>query len=216
MDRYESFLEPSVPRDAVSCRPSEPRIVVVSGLPRSGTSLMMQMLARGGMELLTDAARRPDEHNPRGYFELEAVKRLPDGSSDWISAAHGRAVKIISPLLPYLPAGHRYHVVFLHRHLEEIIRSQSRMQRTPTEGLEQLLRRNLSVTQAWLGRQRDIVVLYVSHARLISSPRVEAQRIARFLDANLHIDRMAACVDRSLQRSRATAADSKATVRRRG
>src|SRR3954453_19540485 len=79
-------------------------IVVVSGLPRSGTSMMMQMLRAGGLELVTDAVRTPDGSNPKGYFELEAVKDLDKGApAAWLSGARGKAVKVVSSLIPHLP-----------------------------------------------------------------------------------------------------------------
>ncbi len=103
-------------------------ITVVSGLPRSGTSLMMQMLVAGGLPALTDAVRSPDESNPRGYFEFEPVKRLRTDAS-WLEQARGRAVKIIHLLLRELPTDGRfqYRVLFLRRPLEEVIASQSAM-----------------------------------------------------------------------------------------
>ena len=103
-------------------------IIIVSGLPRSGTSMMMKMLAAGGVALVTDGIRSPDDSNPEGYFELEAVKTLdkPDTRGDlrWLGEARGRAIKILSPLLTYLPDSHNYQVIFMQRPLPEVIASQ--------------------------------------------------------------------------------------------
>src|SRR6266567_4048665 len=92
-------------------------IVVVSGLPRSGTSLMMQMLRAGGMPLLTDDLRPADVDNPNGYWEYEPVKRLQQDNS-WISKAEGKAVKVVSALLQYL---HQQHMTVLHVNYHETI-----------------------------------------------------------------------------------------------
>ena len=98
-------------------------IVVVSGLPRSGTSLMMQMLQAGGMPLLTDGRRAADGDNPKGYCEFEPAKRLKDDAS-WLGAAEGRAVKLVSALLFDLPPERRYRVIFMTRDLDEVLASQ--------------------------------------------------------------------------------------------
>src|SRR3954469_11817695 len=103
-------------------------IIVVSGLPRSGTSMMMQMLRAGGLELVTDAVRTADGSNPKGYFELEAVKDLDKGvPAPWLADARGRAVKIVSSLIAYLPGTSQYQVLFMIRDLDEAIASQKRM-----------------------------------------------------------------------------------------
>ena len=101
-------------------------IVVVSGLPRSGTSMMMQMLEAGGMEVMTDGLRAADEDNLKGYFEYETVKALHT-DRNWLPEARGKAVKIISELLKYLPETQTYRIIFLRRALEEVLASQDRM-----------------------------------------------------------------------------------------
>ena len=101
-------------------------VTVVSGLPRSGTSLMMQMLAAGGVELLIDQIRRADADNPRGYFELEAVKRTRQDAS-WLDDAAGKAVKVIHLLLRDLPDDREYRVVMMSRDLDEVLASQQAM-----------------------------------------------------------------------------------------
>src|SRR3972149_1033187 len=96
-------------------------ITIISGLPRSGTSLMMKMLDAGGLPLLTDHIREPNSDNPRGYYEFERVRKLDKGDHEWLKEAHGKAVKIISELLKYLPPGYTYKIIFMHRKLEEIL-----------------------------------------------------------------------------------------------
>lgn len=102
-------------------------IIVVSGLPRSGTSLMMKMLAAGGLPLLVDGLRVPDDDNPEGYFEFEQVKALASGDHTWLPEAQGCAVKIISSLLKFLPEAYFYRVILMQRHMSEVLASQHRM-----------------------------------------------------------------------------------------
>src|SRR3984957_677590 len=100
-----------------------PMITIVSGLPRSGTSLMMQMLEAGGMAVLSDGERKADTDNPKGYLEWERVKQLPKDPG-LIAQAEGKVVKVISQLLLSLPGGHEYRVVFMQRALPEVLKSE--------------------------------------------------------------------------------------------
>ena len=104
---------------------SEP-VIIVSGLPRSGTSMMMQMLEAGGIEILSDGERQADDDNPKGYYELEAVKKTKDDAS-WVETATGKAVKMISQLMLDLPLDREYRVIFMRRDLQEILASQAKM-----------------------------------------------------------------------------------------
>lgn len=101
-------------------------VLIVSGLPRSGTSLMMQFLDAAGIPILHDALREPDSNNPQGYYEYTPVRRLREDTS-WMPQAVGKAVKIVAPLLPFLPNGYTYRIVFMERQLEEVARSQQSM-----------------------------------------------------------------------------------------
>ncbi|HYH50718.1 MAG TPA: sulfotransferase family protein, partial [Acidimicrobiia bacterium] len=101
-------------------------IGIVSGLPRCGTSMMMAMLAAGGLPLLVDNVREADEDNPRGYYEFEAVKHMKEDTS-WLADAGGKVVKMVSALLTDLPGGHPYRVVFMERNMAEILASQRTM-----------------------------------------------------------------------------------------
>src|SRR6266536_2490928 len=107
--------------------PSREPIIVVSGLPRSGTSMMMKILAEGGLSIVTDELRTPDTDNPNGYFELENVKQMSAGNVDWLSNAGGKVVKVISALLEYLPPLYSYKVIFMEREIREILASQRKM-----------------------------------------------------------------------------------------
>ena len=188
-------------------------ITVVSGLPRSGTSLMMQMLAAGGLGPLSDGTRTADESNPCGYFEDERVKRLRTDRA-WLGEARGRAVKIIHLLLPDLPvgAGCAYRVVFLRRRMDEVLASQkamlARSQRAASaevdaDRLGAVFAAQLARTDAFLRAHPDsFSVLEVAHHALLEDPAAEASRINRFLGGGLAEGRMAAAVDPSLWRQR--------------
>jgi hypothetical protein len=165
-------------------------ITVVTGLPRSGTSMMMQMLGAAGIAPYTDGLRVADEDNPRGYFEHEQATRLRQDPS-WIPQARGRVVKIVAQLLPYLPSGEQYRVVFLGRAMEEILASQqtmlARLGRTGAAlsraDLTQAYSRDLTRVQGWLAERPAIPVLAVEYDEAIRSPARVAQRLAEFLGA---------------------------------
>ncbi len=196
-------------------------VVVVSGLPRSGTSMLMGMLAAGGMEPLTDGVRAPDDDNPRGYFELERVRQLQTGmDTAWLREARGRCVKIVSYFLKHLPSGEHYRIVFLRRDLAEVLASQRRMleRRGEPAGdagedgrLADAFAAHLTRVDRELAARADCEVLYVDHRSVIANPRAAAARVNRFLDVRLDVDRMAAAVDPRLYRQRAGEEESACT-----
>ncbi|MFW5748622.1 MAG: sulfotransferase family protein [Chloroflexota bacterium] len=184
-------------------------VVVVSGLPRSGTSLMMQMLAAGGQQVLADSQRPADESNPRGYYEFAPVKRLGQAPADWLPQAVGRAVKVVSPLLVHLPPGFHYRVIFMQRDIEEILRSQQAM--LAREGpvvdfdaarLRDEYRQHLAAVRSWLVDQPGVAHLEVAHRAVIQRPAAVARQVNAFLDAALDEQAMAAVVDPALYRER--------------
>jgi hypothetical protein len=187
-------------------------VVVVSGLPRSGTSLMMQMLKAGGLEIVTDGERAPDGSNPKGYFELEAVKELEKGGRPaWLDPARGKAVKVVSPLVRRLPATRAYDVVFMQRSLDEVLTSQNRMladRGTPADHAEddrvkELYRRHLDETLRILAARPHVRLLVVEHGDAVARPSETAERVNRFLGGHLDAARMAAIADPALYRNRA-------------
>ncbi|SMF97097.1 Tetratricopeptide repeat-containing protein [Methylomagnum ishizawai] len=187
-------------------------IVVVSGLPRSGTSMMMQMLAAGGLPLLTDGERAADANNPRGYLELEAVKRLGrDTDTGWLDAAQGQAVKIVAPLLPHLPMGHSYRIVFMERPLQEIVASQAAMLTKLGKTGGNLSERQLAtaylkqvdqVRTMLAAHPERVRVLAVDYRTALDEPVATAARINRFLGGGLDLAAMAGVVDPALHRQR--------------
>lgn len=184
-------------------------ITVVSGVPRSGTSLVMQMLQAGGVPLLVDGVRPADEHNPRGYFEYEPVKGLA-GDASWLPQARGRAVKVIHVLLRSLPEGFDYRVILVRRDLRQVVASQDAMLAggagAPAgpagERLAEIYAQQLQEIEAWLEDRQRLRVLRVEHAALVADPLATARAIAAFLELDGVAGAMAAAVDGSLFRSR--------------
>jgi len=188
-------------------------ITVVSGLPRSGTSLLMQMLAAGGVEPLTDGERAADEDNPRGYLELESVKKLAAGATpDWVAAARGRAVKVISHLTPHLPGGESYRIVFVERDLDEVLASQAKMiarlgrPAPPLDAVRRAFESHLAAFDRSVAGRPGVRVLRVAYSAILADPPAEAERIAEFVgegrDEPLDVAAMAAAVDPALYRNR--------------
>lgn len=185
-------------------------IVVVSGLPRSGTSLMMQMLHAGGVPILSDEHRPADDSNPRGYFEFAPVKRMHTGDLAWLADAGGKAVKIVSALITMLPPQYPYRVIFMQRPLDEVLRSQQTMrgrlgttaENTDMAKLEADTVHHVQTVEAWLAAQARIDVLWMGYADILANPAAEAQHVATFIGGNLDVTAMARAVDPSLYRER--------------
>ena len=194
-------------------------IIVVSGLPRSGTSMMMQMLAAGGMRVVSDGVREADESNPAGYFELEAVKALDkSGDRGWLEEARGRAVKIISALLEHLPDSYNYKVIFMERPLGEVLASQEAMLARAGDAdaagagdagsratLAAEFERHLRRVRGLVARRACFEMLAVSHGETIADPRRVAEQVARFVGLPLDVDAMTQSVDPRLYRQRLSA-----------
>ena len=189
---------------------SDQPIIIVSGLPRSGTSMMMKMLNEGGLQIMTDEHRRADEDNPNGYFELEAVKQLPEGNFVWLQDATGKVTKVISSLLEYLPSTYSYKVIFMEREIKEILTSQQKMLANRNEisnvdeaEMEQKFQNHLAAVKAWLVRQSNVEALYVNFNALMADPKPLCNRISDFLSVSLDINRMLSVPNKQLYRNRA-------------
>ena len=185
-------------------------ISIVSGLPRSGTSLMMQMLAAGGMPVLSDGERVADADNPKGYLEWERIKQLSKDPG-CIAQAEGKVVKVISQLLLSLPPGHEYRIVFMQRPLVEVLASQQQMLKnrnvSETGGSDsemvKAFQDHLFEVNAWLNKKPNLKLLRVAYHRLLSEPKEVSVEVCQFLDISLNVEAMAQQVDRSLYRQRA-------------
>jgi hypothetical protein len=190
-------------------RPSKSFIIVVSGLPRSGTSMMMKMLEAGGLEILTDNERAADEDNPKGYYEFERVKKMKEGDVSWIGTADGKVVKVISALLGYLPKNRQYRVIFMEREIDEVLASQKKMlvrrgesaDKVDDKTLAGIFADHLKQIKTWLGSQPNIKTLFIRYSDLISDPsRVDA--VIKFLDLPLNADAMRVVPDKELYRNK--------------
>ena len=184
-------------------------ITVVSGLPRSGTSMMMHMLEAGGVPVLTDEKREADEDNLRGYYEDERVKQLREDAS-WIKEAEGKAVKVISYLLRHLPDGHSYKVIFMERKIPEVLASQRKMMKrrgeaadeVPDDVMAAIFEKHLAETEDWLIQQPHIETIRISYNDTLHDPEPTANRVAAFLGGGLDVEKMTQVVDPRLYRQR--------------
>ena len=187
-------------------------IIIVSGLPRSGTSMMMKILAAGGISIVADEVRQADTDNPNGYFEVETVKQLPVGNSAWLVEAHGKALKVISSLLEYLPSHFSYKIIFMERDIQEILASQKKMlerrnetYQTTNVQIEEQFRKHLALIKPWLARQPNMEVLYISYNSLMVNPEPYCRRVIEFVSCEpLHLDDMLRVPDTELYRNRAS------------
>ena len=186
-----------------------PFITIVSGLPRSGTSMMMQAIEAGGIPALTDNIRKKDEDNPKGYYEFEAVKKTKDNSS-WVPSAQGKVVKMVYILLYDLPDDYEYRVIFMRRNMDEVLASQKIMlERSGKQGakisdekLAALFNTQLAKLDHWIADRKNFSILPVNHQDMITSPKVQCERINKFLGGVLDVDAAAEIVNPALYRNR--------------
>lgn len=184
-------------------------VTIVSGLPRSGTSMMMRMLAAGGLPVMSDEARTADESNPGGYFEHERVKALATDKA-WLAEARGRALKVIYKLAYELPPDLRYRMLFMQRDIDEVLRSQEAMMRRDgldpdaigRDKLAELFQTEVLRFRRWAEAQGNIELLPVDYAAVIAAPEGAAREIDSFLGGGLDVAAMAAAVDPALYRNR--------------
>ena len=185
-------------------------VVIVSGLPRSGTSMMMKMLEAGGQQILTDNLREADANNPKGYYEFERVKDMKDGDLAWLPEARGKVVKIVTGLITYLPADYTYKVIFMQRDLTEILSSQKKMlgrlgkgdDNIPDDQMAKIYQEHLKQVRAWLFKQPNMEVLYVNYNTMVANPLESLNKVNDLLGGDMDVSVMAAVVDRELYRER--------------
>lgn len=184
-------------------------IIIVSGLPRSGTSMMMKMLEAGGLEPLVDNIRTADEDNPRGYYEFERVKKIKEDQR-WLEEARGKVVKIISRLLLDIPAGYTYKVVFMRRDVDEILASQQQMlirrgeptDKVSDEKLTEIYSKHLKQVDSWMRDHDDLAFIYVNYRDALQNPIDTAKQVNNFLGNTLDLESMVDVVDANLYRQR--------------
>jgi hypothetical protein len=184
-------------------------ITIVSGLPRSGTSMMMKMLEAGGIPVLTDQIRTADEDNPEGYYEFERVRQIEEDKA-WLQDAQGKVVKMIAALLKHLPPEYGYQVIFMRRNIEEVLASQREMlirrgeptDRVSDERMAELFGKHVTQVEVWLAGQPNFEILYIDYGDVLAEPLKQAKRVSRFLDYALDVEKMAKVVDPALYRQR--------------
>jgi hypothetical protein len=185
-------------------------VIVVSGLPRSGTSMMMKMLEAGGIPVWLDGVREADEQNPKGYYELERVKEL-DKLVDkaWVREGRGRAVKVISSLLEHLPATNNYQVVFMHRDLQEVLASQTKMladrgedRGAADDALHHHYEKHLRRVKEFVSSEPWFSSIVIHYSVVLNDAHRVSEHLNRFLRRKLHLARMREVVDAQLYRNR--------------
>lgn len=191
-------------------------ITIVSGLPRSGTSMMMQMLEKGGLEMFTDKVREKDKNNPKGYYEHEAVKSLRRNKK-WVPQAEGKVVKVIANLLAFLPPIYRYRVIFMERDLKEVMSSQRKMLQRMGKNVKddiyplsliQSFQSELRKVKSWASRQENVDIIYVPYKEVIDNPFGQAIRISQFLNREAKPEDMVSAVDANLYREKQAVLES--------
>ena len=184
-------------------------ITVVSGLPRSGTSMMMQILAAAGGHVLTDDQRPPDEDNPLGYFEYHQATTLAQDTS-WLPAARGKVVKVVAQLLPALPKGEHYNVIFMDRDLNEVIASQAAMlarrERVGAEMSQTQLIQTYKVqverVLKGLSLRPEVRLLKINYDELLTHPKAGITSLAEFLGPPFDESSAAAAIRPTLRRQK--------------
>ena len=187
-------------------------ITIVSGLPRSGTSMMMKMLEAGGFPLMIDNLRIPDEDNPAGYYEFEPVKKLGQGDFDWITNAQGKVLKVIAALLIHLPSTYTYQIIFMRREMSEILASQKKMLLNRGEDpnkiddaeMAKLFEKHLSKVISWIDQQPNMKRIDINYNLLFKDPSQHVEQINRFLGNTLDIEKMLSVINPGLYRQRSS------------
>jgi len=181
------------------------KIIIVSGLPRSGTSMMMQMLHAGGIDILTDEVREANEFNPKGYYEHELVKSLAKDKS-WLDKAEGKAVKIIAQLLQFLPSNYDYKIIFMQRDMDEILQSQQKMlgkkEGTYPVAIAKAFEKELERVEIWAKKEPNVDILNVNYKEIIVNATDMAGKIDEFLKFQLDTEKMIEVVDPDLYRNK--------------
>ncbi|MBO6879178.1 alkaline phosphatase family protein [Winogradskyella sp.] len=181
------------------------QIVIVSGLPRSGTSLMMQMLNAAGLDILTDENRSADASNPKGYYEYEPVMSLHKDNT-WLAKAKNKSLKVVAPLLKFLNPEFRYKVIFMNRDLTEVVKSQQKMigkdpETLPTK-LLQAYEKHLKQVATWKDKEPGVELIYVNYKDVVDDASSVVDKLESFIGLELDKKSMTGCVDKNLYRNR--------------
>ena len=184
-------------------------VTIVSGLPRSGTSMMMRMISEGGVPALIDEIRKADEDNPKGYYEFEPVKKTKEDAS-WLDDASGKVVKMVYRLLFDLPDTCNYRVIFMRRNLDEVLKSQEVMLERSGKGggglsddkLKQLFTSEMEKAAKHMTDKSNFEYIEVSYNEILEDAAPWVAKINTFLGGDLDAEKMQGVVDRALYRQR--------------
>ena len=183
--------------------------IIVSGLPRSGTSLMMMMLDAAGIPPMQDYIREADADNPKGYYEYERVKKMPEGDTQWVKNSKGKAVKVITALLEHLPKKYKYDVIIMRREMDEILASQAKMlERRGEENkisdseMSDLFSKHFEKTLSWIKNQKNFRFVEISYNNLLVNPEEEINKVNQFLGGEMDTQAMLGKIDPKLYRQR--------------
>ena len=183
----------------------ENQIVIVSGLPRSGTSVMMQMMDKGGLDVLTDGNRKSDDSNPKGYFEYDPVMSLHKDNT-WLDKAQNKSLKVVAPLLKFLDPKFRYKVIFMNRDLTEVVKSQQKMiGKNPDVlpiNLFEAYKKHLQQVEIWKEREPGVELIYVDYKDVINNTKKVVDKVVSFIGVDMNKNEMENCVDKSLYRNK--------------
>ena len=201
----EKIKTPIELRDKNKSKYRKDQIVLVSGLPRSGTSLMMQMLDKGGVNALVDGKREADESNPKGYYEYEPVMSIHKDNS-WMHKAKDKSVKIVAPLLSHIDPKYRYKIIFMKRDLDEVIKSQRKMTGKNPDTIPVKLynayRDQLKFVEKWKEKEPGVELIYLDYSDVLNTPDKAIEKIQSLLGVELKEAEMKKCIDKSLHRNK--------------
>jgi len=207
-DQSKTVYHPHLRRQGASTSASKKRITIVTGLPRSGTSMMMQMLAKGGLDILSDEQRIADDNNPKGYYEYADVMRL-HVDNDWLDKGVNKCIKVIAQLLQNLSEKYDYRLIFMQRDMDEVLSSQTTMlnrlqsqQEAENDSLRKAYNVQLNQIDRWIKSKSNIETLYVNYKETICNPEKTAQAVNVFNDSSLDVNKMCAAVDPALYREK--------------
>ena len=179
-------------------------VTIVCGLQRSGTSLIMQMLEAGGVQVMKSDHKPADIHNPKGYYELSEAQLLAQGAG-FLKHCTGKAVKVYAHFLPHLPPDYNYKIIYIHRDVYEIIKSQNIMGGNTGAAhfsTAQALENRREKALGWIRQTPGISLLELDYREVVNHPEIHAESIASFMESELNIHDMTMAVDKSLYRQK--------------
>jgi len=207
-DQSKTIHHTHLSRKGAYLNNSKNSVTIVTGLPRSGTSMMMQMLHKGGLEILSDEKRKADENNPKGYYEYADVMRL-HVNNDWLGDGVNKCVKVIAQLIQNLPDDYDYRIIFMQRDMSEVLASQNTMlnrlnstQQAEDDTLKKAYNVQLNQLDRWLAKKNNIEVLYVDYKKVIKDPQTTAEALNKFNNNTMNVSAMCTAVDSTLYREK--------------